>query len=49
MSPINYGGQWGLGVNSALNELSKSDTVIEKRCSYRKAIQLSKSDTVIEK
>ena len=55
MSLINYGGGWVLGVNSALNELSKSDTVIEKWNSYRKVIQLSKveqllkSVTVIEK
>ena len=30
MSLVNYGDQWGLGLNSALNELSKSDTVIER-------------------
>ena len=29
LSLINYGGGWGLGVNSALNELSNGDALIE--------------------
>ena len=39
----------GVGVNSPLNELSKSDTVIEKWYSYRKVKKLSRSEKVVEK
>ena len=36
---------WGLGVNSALNELSNTDALMEYRCTYRIQMHLSKIKT----
>ena len=57
LSQINYGGERGLGVNSALNELytyrreihlSRRDTLMKERDTYRRDIHLANNDTLIE-